>query len=456
MTLKTITSLFLILFIIIGPSKAHSQSVEVADRIVAQVNEHVILKSDIDLAVADYIRQAQFNQQDVEFSKEMWYSFLEAEIDKYVLLEKARIDSITVSDARVEQQMDNRINQLVQRAGSEQALEDAFGKSIIQLKEDFREQFREQMIMEQVQQQKYLSIQVTRPEVREFFESIPKDSLPTIPEQVAVSHIVALPPPLTDAKQAAYEFAELLRDSLINHGASFEELARRHSQGPSAPRGGLLPMMGLDELVPEYSAAAAALQPGEISEVVETQFGFHIIRLNKRVGDQIETSHILIKIDSGQLDDQAAIDKLNAIRDSLLTDPSLSFSQMAMKHSEDPSTAPSGGKIVDPQTGERLISLTRLDPSLYRVVLLMDEVGQISEPRPFTLNNEANGGKAYRIVRLDELIPEHVADFDIDYDRLKSIVLQQKRQRVFAEWMQDLRDEFYIEYRIPKLNQPES
>ncbi len=453
MILRTLTSLFLLLLLISGQPKA--QSAEVADRIVALVNDNVILKSDIDLAVADYIRQAQFSQQTVEFSKEMWYSFLEAEIDKYVLLEKALIDSITVSDARVEQQMDNRINQLVQRAGSEQALENAFGKSIIQLKEDFREQFREQMIMEQVQQQKYLSIEVTRPEVREFFESIPKDSLPTIPEQVAVSHIVALPPPLTDAKQAAYEFAELLRDSLINHGVSIEELARRHSQDPAGPRGGLLPMMGLDELVPEYSAAAAALQPGEISEVVETQFGFHVIRLNKRVGDQIETNHILIKIDSEQMDDQAAIDKLNAIRDSLLNDPSLSFSKMAMKHSEDPSTAPSGGKIVDPQTGERLIPLTRLDPSLYRVVLLMDEVGQISEPRPFN-PNDANAGKAYRIVRLDELIPEHVADFEIDYERLKSIALQQKRQRIFAEWMQELRDDFYIEYRIPKLNQPES
>lgn len=425
-----------------------SQAQTTADQIIVLVNNNAILKSDIDQAVADYLRQAQFNQQNIPFSKELWYSFLEAEIDKYVLLEQARVDSITVSDDMVERQMDNRINQLVQRAGSEQALEQAFGKSIIQLKEDFRATFKEQMVTEQVQQLKLSEIKVTRPEVREFFDSIPQDSLPTIPEQVSVSHIVKLPPPKTDAKQAAFEFAESLRDSIINHGKSIEELARRHSTDGAASRGGLLPMMGLNELVSEYSAAASALQPGQISEVVETQFGFHIIRLNKRIGDRIETNHILINIDAEQLDDQKAIDELNAIRDSLINNPDLSFSAMAMEHSDDPSTASSGGKIVDPQTGERLIPLTRLDPALYRVVLLMDEEGTISEPRPFNPNN-ANSGKAYRIVRLDKQIPEHVADFELDYDRLKSITLQQKQQFEFTKWLKELRDSFYIEYRIP-------
>jgi peptidyl-prolyl cis-trans isomerase SurA len=123
---------------------------------------------------------------------------------------------------------------------------------------------------------------------------------------------------------------------------------------------------------------------------------------------------------------------------------------MAIRNSEDPSTSKSGGKIIDPQTQERLIALNRLDPSLYRIVLLMDEIGQISEPKPFNPNN-ANAGKAYRIVKLDRQIPEHVADFDIDYQRLKNIALQQKQSRVFQEWLQDLREEVYIEYRIPKM-----
>lgn len=441
----------LITFIALNTVKAQPTSPTSADRIVALVNDQIILKSDIDQSVVDYIRQAEFNQQSITFTKKLWYDFLEAEIDNKVLLEKAKIDSVVVTDDQVNQQMDARISQLIQQAGSEQALEQAFGKSIVQLKADFRETFREQILTDQVRRLKFNKITITRPEVKEFFESIPKDSLPTIPEQVALSHIVKLPKPKNDAKQASYEFAQSLRDSIVNQGVPIEQLARRHGMDGSASRGGQLPMMGLNELVSEYSAAAAALQPGQISQVVETEFGFHVIRLDERIGNKIKTSHILIRIDSEQLDDEAAISELNAVRDSLLNNKELSFSAMAIRNSEDPSTANSGGKIVDSQTGERLIPLTRLDPALYRVVLLMDEVGQISEPKPFNPNN-ANSGKAYRIVRLDRQIPEHVASFETDYQRLKNISLQQKQTIEFRKWLEDLREEIYIEYRIPKMN----
>ncbi len=442
-----ILSIFLLA---ISTGWVYSQNYTVADQIVAIVNEEAILKSDIDQGVADYMRQAQLSNQQIPFSKELWYQFLEAEINSKILLEKAKIDSITISDDKVNRQLNARIQQLVQRAGSEQALENAFGKSIIQIKNDFREEFRNQMIAEVVQQQKIASVKVTRPEVREFFDLIPTDSLPTIPEQVSLSHIVVLPPPKADAATAAIEYAESLRDSIINHGVSIEDIARRHSTDGSAVNGGLLPMMPLNDLVSEFSAAAAALNPGEISEVVKTAFGYHIIRLNKRVGDQIETNHVLIRVQGEQLDDQFAIDKLTAIRDSLLENPEYKFNEFAKRNSEDPSTAKSGGKLVDPQTGERLIALTRLDASLYRVVLLMDEVGQISEPRSFTLN-DGSGDKGYRIIRLDRIVPEHRADFDIDYERLKSITLQQKQGQIYDDWLDELRKDFYVEYRIPQL-----
>lgn len=145
-----------------------------ADRIVAVVNDQIILKSDIDQGVADYIRQANFNQQNIQFSKELWYSFLESEIDNKVLLEKAEIDSVVISDEDVNQQMDNRVSQLIQQAGSERALEEAFGKSIIQLKADFRDEFREQMTANQVRQIKFNDIKITRPEVKEFLNLFQK------------------------------------------------------------------------------------------------------------------------------------------------------------------------------------------------------------------------------------------------------------------------------------------
>ncbi|MBO6586428.1 MAG: peptidylprolyl isomerase [Gracilimonas sp.] len=424
-----------------------AQQRQLANQIVAHVNDNIILKSEIDQSVADYMRQAQVQGQQVQFSKELWYDFLESAIDNYLLLEKAQIDSITVSDEEVELRMDQRIQQLVRQAGSEQALEQAFGKSLLQLRADFRSDFREQMIASKVQQQKMQSITITRPEVNEFFESIPKDSLPTIPEQVALSQIVIIPPARGDAEQRAFEFAQQLRDSIVTHGKSIEELARRHSddQG-SGRRGGLLPLMGLDELVSEYSAAASALKPGGISKVVETQFGYHVIRLNRRVGDQIETNHILISVDSEELDEDYAIERLNAIRDSIMSNPDVKFADVARKLSEDPSTANLGGKIFDPQSGERLIPLNRLDPAMYRVVLLMDEEGYISEPKSFNLQSQNK--KAYRIVRLDRQIPEHIANLKQDYERIKSIALQQKQYRIMQKWMQELREDIYVEYKI--------
>lgn len=441
---------FLILSVLILGFGRHAvaQVLEPADQIVAVVNDQIILKSDIDADVSAYIRQAQQYGQELQFSEQLWYDFLNASIENYLLIEFARIDSITVPDERVNRQMDQRVQQLVQQAGSEQALERAFGKSVIQLKEEFRKDFREQMLTEMVRQTKFSAVSVTRPEVQEFFNSIPTDSLPTIPEQVSLSQIVILPPAKKDARDAAFKFAQQLRDSVINHGKTVEELARRHSTGPSAPRGGLLPMMGLNELVSEYSAAASALQPGQISEVVETEFGFHVIELIRRVGDQIETRHILISVDSEELDDDFAIQRLTEIADSIRTIDEVTFPMMARFRSEDPITKATGGRILDPQSGERLIPLSRLDPSLYRIVLLMDEVGTISEPKPFNLNS-GTGGKAYRIVKLDQQVPEHIANMDQDYERLKSIALQRKQMAEYAKWMEDFKKEMYIEYRIP-------
>ncbi len=428
---------------------AQVQAQQPADQIVAVVNNNIILKSDIDTDVTAYLRQAQNMGQPIPFSEQLWYDFLNASIENMLLIEKAKIDSVVVPDGRVNRQMDARVDQLIRQAGSEQALEQAFGKSIIQLKEEFREDFREQMLTETVRMNKFSTVEITRPEVVEFFYSIPEDSLPTIPEQVALSQIVIVPPAKKDAKEAVFEFARTLRDSILNHGKTLEDLARRHSDGPSGPRGGLLPLMGLNELVSEYSAAASALQPGQISQVVETEFGYHVIELLRRVGDQIETRHILLKVDNNELDDDFARQRLEEIKDSVLTLPDIDFSVMAKYRSEDPVTKVTGGKILDPQTGERLIPLNRLDPALYRIVLLMDEIGSISDPRPFNL---PTGGKAYRIVRLDNQIPEHVANISQDYERLKNIALQRKQVDEYTKWINDLKSEVYIEYRIPMPN----
>ncbi len=442
-------SFALLLFLIPLFGFAQQAPEESVDKIVAIVNDHIILKSDVDEQVQQYMFQMQQQNQQISFGEDIWYAVLQNIVDRNIMLDQAAIDSITVTNQQVNQNIDQRIDQSVQQLGSEQALEEQMGQSIVQIRADLRENYREQMIVQRFQQQKRQEVDITRPEVKEFYESIPKDSLPVIPEQVGISQIVIEPPTLEDARQEALSLAKQLRDSVLNHGKTIEELAKRHSDGPSASDGGKLPLISLDELVPEYSAAAAALEPGEISEVVETSFGFHVIRLNKRVGDQIDTNHILISVDEDSYDNQAAIDRLNELRDSLRNNEDVTFSELAREYSEDPNTAPQGGRILNPQTGQRLLTLEELDPALYRIVLLLDEEGEISEPKSFQLGDSNNSRRAYRIVRLDQHVPEHVANLEQDYQRIKQVALQEKQQEYIEDLISELRQEMYVEYKIP-------
>lgn len=431
-----------------GPAVAQ-QSESTMDQIVAVVNDHVILKSDVDQQVREYMmRMQQQSQQQISFSNDIWYSVLQNIVDRFVVLDKAEEDSITVSDSRVDQAINSQINQYVNQLGSEEALEEQLGQSLVQIRSDLRENYRQEMIVNQYQRLKREEVNITRPEVKEFFNQIPKDSLPVIPEQVAVSQIVTVPAPLEDAHEEARQFAVQLRDSLLNHGKSIEGLARRHSDGPSASEGGALGMISVNDLVGEYSAAASALEAGEISEVVETSFGFHIIRLNKRSGDQIDTNHILIEIEEESYNDQEAIDRLNQLRDSVLTHGQ-NFADLARRHSEDPNTAPRGGRILNPDTGERMLALDELDPALYRIVLLLENEGDISEPKRFNIGDGSNAQRAYRIVRLDRHVEEHRANLEQDYNEIEDFALQRKQYEKIQEWISKLKKEYYIEYKIP-------
>jgi peptidyl-prolyl cis-trans isomerase SurA len=310
---------------------------------------------------------------------------------------------------------------------------------------------RENELANKVRQNFRDKISITRREVEEFFNSIPSDSLPMIPEQVQMAHIVAIPPLSSDAKERAFNFASAIRDSILNHGKTIEEMARMHSADPAARQtGGVIPLMNMSELVPEYSAAAAALEPGQISEVVETLFGYHVIRLNRRVADQIETNHVLIQISSSESEDEVAIRKLEAIRDSLINHGK-SFTEMARKYSDDKATAPFGGRLIDPQTGDTMLDIDRLDPALYSMVILLDNVGDISDPRPYNVPPSANQRelrKAYRLVQLQKKTPEHRANLTDDYELISNFALQRKQLMMLSEYLDGLRESIYVEYKI--------
>lgn len=437
---------FVVVFTLIAvyPSNAQNSPDQLIDKIVALVNNNIILKSEIDARVGQILS----SNQNAQFSEELWYQILQSSVDNYVLLEQAKLDSIIISDIQVNAALDARIQEIGRQAGGVDALERAWGKSLVQIKAEFREDFREELTIEELRNTKIRNISVTRGEVTEFYNTIPKDSLPLVPESVELAQIVKIPEPKAEAEEKAKELAIALRDSILNHGKDLEELAKIYSDGPSAPRGGQLGLISMSDLVSEYSAAAAALRPGGISEVVRTVFGYHVILLKKRVGDKIDTSHILSNVDDVELDEESAINELNAIRDTLLANPKKSFFDIAREQSDDKNTSTMGGRLANPRTGQKSIPLTSLDPALYRIVLLLNDEGDISEPKPF--NPEINNAtKAFRIVKLIKKIEEHRANLTLDYELFAGIALQDKQMREFNKWLTSLRKDIYIEYRVP-------
>ncbi len=445
----TFSVLFLAL-IFLSPRLTAAQSSASMDQIVAVVNDHIILKSEVDQQVQNYmIRQQEQTGQPPQFQEDLWYGMLENIVERFVIYDHARLDSITVPDERLDQQIDQQIQSYVDQLGSEAALEQELGQSIIQFRSELREDYRIQAVVQQYESSELGQVEITRPEVRRFFEDIPSDSLPTIPEQMALSHIVKLPPARTDARERARQLAEELRDSVVNHGASIEDMARKYSDGPNAENGGRIPLINIDELVSQYSAAASALEPGQISEVVETSFGFHVIRLNSQEGDQIDTNQILITIDESNYANQVAIDTLNAIRDSILNREEITFGEMARKHSDDENTASRGGQLLfNAQNNQRLFPVNQMEPALYRIAVQLDE-GNISEPHPFTIGTGNNSRRAYRIVRLDRHIPEHTANLEDDFERIRNFAREEKRFRLREQWVSQLKEDTYINYKIP-------
>lgn len=436
----------LLFLLLLSPVVAQAQllnppKAQPLDMVVAIVNSNAILKSDVDQRSVQYLQGAE----GAAFSEELWYQILESMIDNYVLVEKAKIDSVEVTTDEVNRALDQRLQALLQQVGSEAEVERMFGKSMIQIKAEYREIFREEMLSERVREMQRQKIKITRQEVVQFFNLIPTDSLPMIPETVELAQIVAIPPPKSDAESAVYQKAVAIRDSILNHGADFEAMARKYGEDGTAKNGGALPMMPLSDLVSEFSAAAAALEPGGVSQVVKTSFGYHIIRLNRRVGDQIETNHILMRIRQTELDDQAAITRLTAIRDSITTSKDTFFA-LARRNSDDKNSSAFGGRLMNPQTGERRIPLEALDPTLYRLVLLL-EIGDVSEPRVFEL--EQIGQKAYRLVKLINRVPAHKANLDDDYTLIENYALQRKQMVEMSKWMESLRKEVHIQYMIP-------
>ena len=422
---------------------SHAQS-RTIDRIAAVVGDDIVLTSEVD----QLVRQ-QTQRQQRSYSEELWMQSLQNLIDQKLLAEKARRDTtLNVSEQQVSQGLDRRIDQMASRAGGRDQLEKIYGKSVLEIKEQFRGNFRSQMLAQRLRQRRMQKINITPSEVRQWFEEIPTDSLPDLPETVRLSQIVRYPKPSEAAKAEAEKLITSVRDSIVNGGASIEAMARQFSDDSgTASSGGSLGTVSLDQLVPEFAAVASRTPVGQISQVFynESQDGYHILRVNSESGNTVNLNHILIKAKSDASGAERAKSYLQSVRDSIVNQDQ-PFELMARRHSEEERSAENGGRVTDPQSGARDLVLDALNPSWRRTIRNL-EIGEISQPTEVQL---LNGDQAFHIVRLGDRTPAHRANLEEDYQRIRRLALQDKRNRKMQEWIDQIRDEVYVEVRVTK------
>jgi peptidyl-prolyl cis-trans isomerase SurA len=404
---------------------------ETLDRIVAVIDNEIILQSELEFQLNIFAAQRGINPDTEGLRKQI----LNSMIDDKLVYAQSELDSIIVTDEEITQRIDYQINVFQQQYGSVQRIEEMYGMSIERIRRELRDDVRKNLMVQRMQQTKFASIEASRREVEEFFETY-KDSIGQIPEKVTLYHIFRNPKANERIKKKSQDLAQSLLDS-IKAGADFAEIATVYSDDPgSASQGGDLGFVKRGIFYPEFEAAAFALDEGEISDVVESPVGFHIIQMLERRGESIHTRHVLIKIEPDDDADLETIEFLSELRDSIINKNG-TFQHYARRYSEDKETASFGGNLGT-------FYINQLDKNLLDIVSKQTQ-GEISFPRRL---DYAPGTYGYHIVYLEERVPQHPADLDEDYKEIKRLADEYKKQIEYEKWIKDLKDNIYWEVRI--------
>lgn len=405
----------------------------VIDKIIAKVDDYIVLKSDLETAYLDFLSRGELRSSNAKCD------ILQDLVINKMLVAQSIIDSVMVGDDEVNGNLDRRMQVMTQQFGSEEQIESTYGKSIEQIRSEIFENIKEQLIIQKMQSELTSSIKVTPSEVRRFFKNIPQDSLPYFSTEVAVAQIVIEPKAGKEEKDKVYN--KLLEiKTRVENGESFGVLAREYSEDPGSARlGGQLPFYGRGQLAPEYEATALSLDPGELSMPVESQFGFHLIELQERRGNTYKTRHILITAKPNEKDIQVAYRKIDSLRTLAMSD-SVDFRGLAKEHSEDQETSSAGGFFQDP-SGALRVSSEQLDPTVFFTIDTM-KVGTISKPQEFS---QRDGSMAYRILYYKDKMRPHIANLNDDYQKISRAALNKKQNIRISQWFEQARSNVFIE-----------
>lgn len=430
---KVIVNTFALLvgWFLTAPVFGQGQGVSL-NKIIAKVDNYYVLRSDLEEAYQSYVGQNQTPPQKCQL--------LESLVINKMMLAKAEIDSVVVDEKIVDSELDSRMQYMAQQFGSEKNIVEAYGKSLELLKSELRTQVRDQKIVQKMQQNITNDVKVTPRDVRKFFDAIPKDSLPYMPAEVEVGQIVRFAKPTKEQNEALRQRLVELKKRVQN-GEDFAKLAKENSEDVgSAQQGGDLNFAKRGSMVAPFEGAALKLKPNEMSDIVETEYGLHLIQLLETRGAEYHARHILLRPDYNRLDLSGPTRYLDSLRTVIQTD-SLKFDKAAHDYSEDKSTADAGGLLRDPQSGS---SRMAMDGSMeYAMFQMLDtmKVGSISAPLPYRTED---GKSAVRILYFKSKVVPHTADFKVDFEKLQNIVLTNKKNKAIDEWFRKSVSDVYI------------
>lgn len=408
----------------------------IIEEVVWVVGDEPIYRSEVEAQ----IRQMQYDG--VEIKGDPYCVIPELIATQKLYLHQAKLDTIVVSEAMVGQEVDMRLNYFAEQLGSKAKVEEYFRKPLADIREELSEYVRNNNIVQEVQRTLVSDIKISPAEVRKYYNTLPKDSLPTIPMQVEVQVISIYPQvpqqEIDNVKAQLRDFSEQ-----VNSGErEFSTLAILHSEDPgSAMRGGELGFVSKGTLAPEFAAVAFNLSdPSKVSKIVETEFGYHIIQLIEKRGEQINCRHILLKPKVSMKDINAAVNRLDSVRTDILNGK-ITFEETTPYMSQDKDTRYNEGLMSNPETGSSRFEMSELPQGIAKAVATM-EVGDIS--KPIVTIDVKNNKEVVMIVKLKSRTPSHKADLVNDYQVLSNMLESKKRDEILKNWIDKKRRETYV------------
>jgi len=427
-----IRTILIIYTLILFFSNCFSQ--QYLDRIIAIVDDDIILESEITQAA--YYMAMQMGTDPIKNPKryqELKKLALDNLITKKLLLIQAEKDTVEADERQVDNYLQTEMQNIVQQVGGEEKIEETLGMAMSKFRRTRREEIEKDLRVNMVKEQKFMNITVTRREVENFYKTH-QDSIGNIKETVDISHILITSKPGQKAREEAFQKIKGIRKEILD-GQDIATLATKYSEDPgSAGNGGNLGFVSRSTLVREYAEAASRLSPGEISDIVESQFGYHIIRLEEKRGDKINTTHILISIKPTQDDDIAAAEKIKDIHAQLIN--GADFAEMVKEYSEDESTNKQGGHLGR-------VEVDQLKNMAKEFVFALQDV------KPENYSDPVKTQYGFHVLKLNA--KEDAREYSIGKDRelIENMALEYKKQKEFQKWIKDIKKEVYVEVKEP-------